>query len=112
MHYIHVQVYWIITFAPRARDDPLKNAAPARIPQGFKQKTNQNLLLMTNGTLTRCHTLYDLRSEVNFHLHNRSEDHSNKHPMINYTYIVIFKHNILQTRCQFHNEKNLLRVLQ
>lgn len=43
VYYIHVQVYWIITFAPRAGDDPLKKATPARIPQGYKQKTNQNL---------------------------------------------------------------------
>lgn len=26
VYYIHVQVYWIITFAPRAGDDPLKKA--------------------------------------------------------------------------------------
>lgn len=38
VYYIHVQVYWIITFAPRAGDDPLKKATPARIPQGYKQK--------------------------------------------------------------------------
>lgn len=43
VYYIHVQVYWIITFAPRAGDDLLKKATPARIPQGYKQKTNQNL---------------------------------------------------------------------
>lgn len=92
VYYIHVQVYWIITFAPRAGDDPLKKATPARIPQWYKQKTNQNLPLMTNGTLT----LYDLRLEVNFHLQNRSKDHSNKHLMIYYIYIVIFKHNKLQ----------------
>lgn len=39
VYYIHVQVYWIITFAPRAGDDPLKKATSARIPQGYKQKT-------------------------------------------------------------------------
>lgn len=93
VYYIHVQVYWIITFAPRAGDDPLKKATPARIPQGYKQKNKQK---STNGTLTRCHTLYDLRLEVNFHLQNRSKDHSNKHLMIYYIYIVIFKHNKLQ----------------
>lgn len=67
-----------------------------RRQRAYHKGINKNKPKPTNGTLTRCHTLYDLRLEVNFHLQNRSKDHSNKHLMIYYIYIVIFKHNILQ----------------